>query len=224
MPTTGVNAALAAAWLAFMAGLIAGREIVDTGSFVLAGIIGAGLVGVGFAAAWRCRTLLPRDHAQRLQLALWALAVGVVLGVANLAANWIIAQGSPAIRDLLVERMRGLNPREAVIAAPLVEEVLVRLFLLSVMAWVVFRVTKHAGAAFGTALVGSAVCFAALHLGRPFPGDPALANYYRLTLLVKYTLAGVPLGWVFWRWGLPYSILCHMAANAAHLALQWRVF
>ena len=213
-----------AAWLAFMAGLIAGSEVVDIGSLLLAGIVGAGLIVVGFAAAWRCRPLAPRDHAHRFRLALWAVAAGAALGVVNLAANWIIAQGSPAIRDLLVERMRGIGAREAVIAAPLVEEVLVRLFLMSVIAWVVFRATKHAGAAFGTALVGSAVCFAALHLARPFPGDPALTNYYRVTLLVKYTLAGVPLGWVFWRWGLPYSILCHMAANAVHLALQSRVF
>lgn len=170
------------------------------------------------------RTLRPRNRAQRLRLAVWSLVLGVVLGVANLAANWMIAQGSPAIRDLLVERMRALDPLDALIVSPIVEEVLVRLFLMSVMAWVVFRVTKHAGIAFGTALVGSAVAFALLHLGRPFPGDPALANYYRSTLLVKYTLAGVPLGWVFWRWGLPYSILCHIAANAVHLVLQSRVF
>ncbi len=170
------------------------------------------------------RTLPPRDREQRFRLAVWSLALGVVLGVVNLAANWMIAQGSPAIRDLLVERMKALDPREAVIASPIIEEVLVRLFLMSLMAWGVFRVTKHAGIAFGTALIGSAVVFAALHLARPFPGDPALANYYRWTLLVKYTLAGVPLGWVFWRWGLPYSILCHMAANAAHLVLQSRVF
>ncbi len=66
--------------------------------------------------------------------------------------------------------------------------------------------------------------FAALHLGQPFPDAPALANDYRAALLAKYTLAGLPLGWIFWRWGLPYSILCHAAANAAHLALQDRVF
>jgi hypothetical protein len=38
--------------------------------------------------------------------------------------------------------------------------------------------------------------------------------------VTKYTLAGLPLGWIFWRWGLPYAILCHIAANAAHLDLQ----
>jgi hypothetical protein len=51
-----------------------------------------------------------------------------------------------------------------------------------------------------------------------------LANYYRAALLTKYTLAGLPLGWIFWRWGLPYAILCHVAANAVHLAFQAGLF
>ena len=57
-----------------------------------------------------------------------------------------------------------------------------------------------------------------------FAADPMLADYYRAALMTKYTLLGVPLGWVFWRWGLPYTILCHSAANATHMALQWGVF
>jgi membrane protease YdiL (CAAX protease family) len=80
------------------------------------------------------------------------------------------------------------------------------------------------GLAFAIGLVGSSLVFALLHLGRPTPADPALANYYRAALLAKYTLAGLPLGWIFWRWGLPYAILCHVAANAAHLAAQKGVF
>jgi hypothetical protein len=68
------------------------------------------------------------------------------------------------------------------------------------------------------------VFFATLHLARPLPDAALLATVYRAALLVKYTAAGLPLGWIFWRWGLPYSILCHAAANAAHLALQNRVF
>ena len=170
------------------------------------------------------RTLPRRDHAQRLRLAVWSLALGVVLGVANLAANWMIAQGSPAIRGLLVERMRALDPLEALITSPITEEVLVRLFLMSVLAWAVSRFTKRAQLAFVIALVASALVFALLHLDRPVPNDAMLAHYYRAAIVTKYTLAGLPLGWIFWRWGLPYAILCHVAGNAAHLVLQGQVF
>jgi hypothetical protein len=212
------------AWLAFLAGLQIGGELADVSSYAIAAVSGAIFVFAGFAAASRCRPLPGRAPAERLRFALMSLAVGTLLGIANLGANWSIAQIDPDVRALLVQRMATLQPLEGLLASPLVEEVAVRLFLMSVLAWVVFRFTGRATLAFALALFGSSVFFALLHLARPFPGDPGLANYYRAALLVKYTLAGLPLGWIFWRWGLPYSILCHIAANAAHLALQSRIF
>jgi hypothetical protein len=100
------------------------------------------------------------------------------------------------------------------------EEVVFRLFVMSVMAWLVYRNAKRERLAFAIVLVGSAVP----HLERPLPDASMLADYYLAALMVKYTLLGVPLGWVFWRWGLPYAIICHSGANATHMALQWGVF
>ena len=216
--------AIAAAWLAFVGGLSIGGDIDSLAAFAISAATGAVLVIVGFAAVWPQRPLPRRELPQRIRLGLWAIAVGAACGLANLAANWLIAQRDPAIRMLLVERMATLDPVDALITSPLVEEISVRLFLMSAIAWLASRVTRRAGVAFVIGLLGSSVVFAALHLARPFPGDPSLATYYRTTLLAKYTLAGLPLGWVFWRWGLPYSILCHAVVNAVHLALQSRVF
>jgi len=217
-------AARAAAWLAFMAGLLLGGEVDDAGSLAVAGASGAVLVLLGFAAASRCRPLARRSNPQRARLALLSLAIGTALGLANLAANWTIAEAEPKLRALLAERIATIDPLEAVIASPILEEVALRLFFMSALAWVVFRFTRRPTLAFAIALIGSASFFASLHLARPFPGDSSLSTYYRAALMTKYTLAGVPLGWVFWRWGLPYAILCHAAGNAAHLALQGRVF
>ena len=110
------------------------------------------------------------------------------------------------------------------VAGPITEEVVFRLFVMSVMPWVVYRDRRRAGLAFTIALIGSAAIFAFPHLERPLPDDSMLAGYYLAALMTKYTLLGVPLGWVFWRWGLPYAIICHSAANATHMALQWGVF
>lgn len=216
--------AISASWLAFMSGLLVGGDVEDPGSLVVAAVVGAILVVLGYAAASRRRTLSPDARARPMRYAVLSLVAGIALGLVNLAANWAIAQSHPALRALLVERMTTLQPLVGLIAAPLVEEITVRLFLMSVIAWIVFSTTGRAGLAFVMALVGSAFVFALLHLARPFPGDPALANFYRVTLLIKYTLAGVPLGWIFWRWGLPYAILCHVAANAVHLAVHDYVF
>jgi hypothetical protein len=216
--------AISASWLAFMSGLLVGGDVEDPGSLVLAAVVGAILVVLGYAAASRRRTLSPDARARPMRYAVLSIVAGIALGLVNLAANWAIAQSHPALRALLVERMTTLQPLVGLIAAPLVEEITVRLFLMSVIAWIVFSTTGRAGLAFVMALVGSAFVFALLHLARPFPGDPSLANFYRVTLLIKYTLAGVPLGWIFWRWGLPYAILCHVAANAVHLAVHDYVF
>ena len=124
----------------------------------------------------------------------------------------------------LCERMTNLQPLDGMVISPVVEEVMVRLFLMSALAWLVFRLAGQAGLAFTVGLIGSALFFALLHQDRPMPDNLALANYYRAALLTKYTLAGVPLGWIFWRWGLPYAILCHVAANATHLAVQEGLF
>lgn len=216
--------AVAAAWLAFMAGLLIGGEVGDPASVVVAGSIGAALVFVGFATASRCRLRAPDGVVTRVRLALLSLALGVALGVGNLLANRAIAEADPTLRALLVQRFATLDPLDAVIASPLVEEIAVRLFLMSVMAWIVSRFTKRATATFAIALAGSAVFFALLHLARPLPMDPELANYYRASLVAKYTVSGVALGWIFWRWGLPYAILSHAIANAAHILLEERFF
>lgn len=216
--------AVAGSWLAFMTGLLVGGEIEDLASLAVAGALGAALVVVGFAAARRCRTLSRSAIAHPVRLALVSVAVGAGLGTANLLANWMIAESHPAIRALMNERVASLEPLVGLVASPLVEEVGVRLFLMSGIAWIVSRLTKRASLALGIALIGSALFFALLHLDRPLPADPTVANIYRAALLTKYTLAGLPLGWIFWRWGLPYAILCHVAANAAHLALQEILF
>ncbi|MEK6279468.1 MAG: CPBP family intramembrane glutamic endopeptidase [Acidobacteriota bacterium] len=216
--------AVVAAWLAFVIGLVVDGTVDGVTSFGVAGAVGAVIVVLGFAAASRCRTLPQRSNEHGIRLVFLTLAMGAGVGLVNLAANWGITEADPALRALLVERMMAMQPWEALVAGPITEEVVFRLFVMSVMAWVVYRVTKRAGRAFVIALIGSAAIFAFPHLERPLPADPMLADYYRAALMTKYILLGVPLGWVFWRWGLPYAILCHSAANATHMALQWGVF
>jgi hypothetical protein len=220
----GTAPAPVAAWLAFMIGLVAGREVEDVWSLAIGAASGAAIVLLGFAAAARTRTLPPAASSQRARFTLLAVAAGLGLGLANLAANWLIANAHPAIRELLVRRFTTMDPWVAVVSAPLTEEVSVRLFLMSAIAWIVSLGTKNSLSIFVVALLGSSLVFALMHLGRAFPGDPALANYYRTALVTKYTLAGLPMGWLFWRWGLPYAIVCHAIVNATHLLFQRFVF
>ncbi len=216
--------AIVGAWLAFMIGLAADGTVDSPASFGVAGTVGAVMVALGFAAASRCRLLPQRSHKDRVRLVFLSIAMGGAVGLVNLAANWAITEADPALRALLVERIMAKEPWEVLVTGPMTEEVVFRLFVMSVMGWLVYRNTKREGLAFAIVLVGSAVIFAIPHLERRLPDASMLANYYLAALMVKYTLLGVPLGWVFWRWGLPYAIICHSGANATHMALQGRVF
>jgi len=217
------TSAVLTAWCGFMVGLLAGGDIQDAGSFVVSALIGAALVIAGFATASRCRKL-PTERPALARLVLLSLLVGAAAGAVNLVANALIAASSPTLRSLLTERVSTIPPLVGLVSAPLVEETTVRLFSMSVLAWIVWRLMDRQDAAFVVALTGSSLLFAVLHLSRPMPADPALANYYRAALLMKYTLAGLPLGWIFWRWGLPFAILCHAAVNGIHLLLQRLLF
>jgi membrane protease YdiL (CAAX protease family) len=207
-----------------MIGLAADGTVDSPASFGVAGTVGAVIVAVGFAAASRCRLLPQRSYKHRVTLVFVSIAVGGAVGLVNLAANWAITEADPALRALMVDRIKAKEPWEVLVTGPMMEEVVFRLFVMSVMGWLVYRNAQRGKHAFAIVLIGSAVIFAVPHLERTVPDASLLASYYLATLMVKYTVLGVPLGWVFWRWGLPYAIISHSCANATHMALQWRVF
>lgn len=216
--------AIAATWLAWMAGVLIRTGSSDFASLAIAAVLGAALICVGFMAASRTRRLASVPRTRVPLLAALAISIGAAMGLGNLAANWLIAQAHPVLDALLERRVTTLDPWIAIVGAPIVEEIALRLFLLSALVWILMRVTRRAGLAFAVALVLSSVLFALLHLARPMPESTALANFYRVALVIKYTLTALPLGWLFWRWGLPYAILGHAAGNAAHLVAQRFVF
>lgn len=92
------------------------------------------------------------------------------------------------------------------------EEIGFRLFLMGGMAWLLSRSTDDRRSVFLVALAVSALVFGPLHLLRPPAGllDATV-------VVLKAGTAGLLLGWVFWRWGLPYSIVCHGTTNGVHL-------
>lgn len=74
---------------------------------------------------------------------------------------------------------------------------------------------------FLTALIVSAFLFAVPHLlGRPMPTHSAFAAFYASGVVVKSGVAGLVLGWVFWRRGLPYAMVSHFAANGLHKVFE----
>jgi membrane protease YdiL (CAAX protease family) len=214
-------AALGATWILFLLALpFTESDGVDLASMVIGGLIGAGVIVTGFAAASRCRSLPPRDNRERVRLGALAIAAGAAMGLANLGVNVAMGAAHPSISQALSERLATVPAERAMFAAPVLEEIAFRLFFLSVLAWVLTRLTKKPRIGFLLAMAATAVFFGSVHLDRPMPDEAWLAQLYSIGIVVKTGAMGLVLGWSFWRWGLPYAILLHSAANAAHLLVD----
>jgi len=183
----------------------------------LSGLIGAAL---GWAAVVKYRPLPERSPSEHIQVAAASLCMGVGLGTANLLVNYGMAVWRPVIYEQMVSRWALFSPGSVVISGPIIEEIAYRLVLLSALAWVVARFTDDRRTIFYFALGVSSSLFGLAHVFYGGVNDPV----YVVGMAVKSSAAGLLLGWVFWRRGLPYSILCHAAANATHLLLMPALF
>lgn len=193
----------------------------DDGSGSLLAAMGA-LLGVwlGLAAVDGVRSLPVRDAAARARLAAGAAAVGIGLGLLNLGANYAMAQADPVIGEQMVERWSATSAWSIVVAGPVLEEIIFRLLLMGAIAWLAARFTRDRRTIFIVALGLSSVLFGTVHI---FYGGVD-APMYQLGIAVKTSVLALALGWIFWRWGLPYAILAHCIANALHLVLWPLVF
>lgn len=99
------------------------------------------------------------------------------------------------------------------------EELLLRLFLMTLIAWIIWKVAfkgqrPPTAGAFWIAIVVAAILFGAGHL-------PAMAGICPLTPAVVIrtialnALAGLAFGFFFWRWGLEHAMLAHFCADIA---------
>ena len=188
----------------------------DGSGAILGGLSALVAVPLGLAAAGRYRVLPNRSASYHLRFAAFAFALGIVLGAANLAVNYGMAVIDPVIRDQMVTRWALFDPWSVVVTGPIMEEIAYRLVMLSGLAWIVARFTKDRQTIFYIALGLSSLFFGVAHIA--YGGvDSAI---YKVGMALKSSGAGLLLGWMFWRGGLPYSILCHCTANGIHLVLM----
>lgn len=194
----------------------------DGSGAVLGGVFTFGAVALGLAAVAQARPIPRRSGMERLRHMGLSLLIGIALGVANLSANYAIAQLDPAIHAQMKEQWSHFSAWSAAFAGPMIEEIGYRLVLMGSVAWLVSRFTPDRRVVFITALTVSALLFGAAHV---LPSSrPTTGVLHAAGVALKSSAAGAVLGWIFWRKGLPYSIACHGTANATHLLLAPLLF
>ena len=189
----------------------------DGSGAVAGGVFAFGAVALGLAAVARVRPLPARSRAERLRLMGLTLALGVALGLGNLLANYGIASLDIAIYHQMIEQWSRFSVWSALIAGPLVEELAFRLVLMGGIAWLVSRFTDDRRMIYLVALAVSSLIFGVAHV---LPSTrPTTGILHATGVALKSSAAGLVLGWIFWRKGLPYAITCHCTANAVHFVV-----
>jgi membrane protease YdiL (CAAX protease family) len=213
-------AALATATLMFIALYYPDR--VDRDGAVVGAVVTLVAVPLGLAAVARLRHLPRRSIAGHARVAGLALLVGVALGVGNLLANYGIASIDSTIRDRMVAQWRHFSPWSMIVSGPLIEEVAFRIVLLGGVAWLMARLMSDDRRIFRVALIVSALVFGLMHI--LYGGRVPEEVLHAVGVVLKTSTAGALLGWIYWRWGFPHAIVCHMVANATHLVLMPLLF
>jgi Type II CAAX prenyl endopeptidase Rce1-like len=150
------------------------------------------------------------------------LGIGTLLGCAValvlLAAAWASQRYMPApFSSLPVVALW-----KRLLAAPyggIVEECVCRLFLVSLIAWLLAKGLRHGRVrllptpwVFWMAIVVASLLFGIGHL-------PAVARLWPLTTVVVLrtvvlnAVGGFLFGWLFWRWGFEYAVIAHFSCD-----------
>lgn len=203
--------AVTGAWLAFTVALtLSLPQPPSLLQIAVGSVAGALVIVVGFAAVTRCRMLPSHALRERARLASLAAVAGGVMGFVLLGALVFLARHEPALRARFAGRLSepAWRPWALAFESSILEEVVFRLFVMGVVAWIAARWLKGPHASWLTALVVSTLLFGAAHLPAWLSathGTPGLVA----GVMVLNGAGGLLLGWVFWRWGLPYAIVCH---------------
>ena len=206
--------ALAATWLAFvLATALALPQPPRPDLVALGAVLGALLVAGGFAAAWRVRPIAAREGSARARLAALALLAGAAVGAALLATLVLLARAEPALRARFTGRgdEPAWRPLALAFESAILEEVVFRLFVMSVVVWAATRWLPRAWAV-GLGVAVSTLLFGLAHLPA-WASATATSPVLVAAVVLLNGVAALLLAWVFWRWGLPYAILTHLAGD-----------
>lgn len=157
--------------------------------------------------------LLPR------RTLLHAAIAGAATGIALILLDKFSMRFMPAVTLQAMPDVALWKRSLAALYGGVTEEILCRLFLMSLLVWLYARfswrrsaIPSHGAMWFG--IIGAAVVFGVLHL-------PAASTLWPLNTmvvgrtLVMNSLGGMVFGWLYWRRGLEHAMLAHFCADLA---------
>ena len=188
---------------------------------------GAVLGAIGIALAERLGIFRNERSITRRPL-IFSIAVAVAVGVLIILPDLLVFNNySEAIRASYDSKPTLVYILAAVLYGGVIEEVMLRLFMLSLVAFLLFKIFGKGEEAprpaiFAVANVIAALLFAAAHL----PATAMLIGLTPVTVLRCFLLnggAGLFFGWLYYRHGLRYSMIAHAGAHVVSKII-WVLF
>lgn len=141
-----------------------------------------------------------------------AASLGIVAGLVALAVltDWRHLPHPPTTR-LLGFAWRGAL---AMFQGGVAEEILCRLFTVSLLVWLMARLGGGARTwMYVAAIVLAALLFGAGHLPTAFRMGMASSPWAIAGIVFSNAIVGLPCGWLFWKYGLEHAMVAHFCAD-----------
>jgi len=160
----------------------------------------------------------PLGFGTPLNLALgrgWKRSLGLAIAAGVALPPLILLLDRLLFAGVSMERVRAfvaqpLATRIAIVSyAGIAEELVFRVVASTLIAWIVYLVTKRQTAAIWIGIVVAAVLFGLAHVA-----NLANVSHPYLRAITLNGLAGIALGWLYWRRGLEWAVLAHLIADA----------
>jgi hypothetical protein len=155
------------------------------------------------------RSGLPELRQQAMPAILGGLAVAAVL-----VAFWSYVRLQPAAAPLLTIEFPLATK---LLYGGIVEELLLRWGMMSLFAWIAWRLVRKPvpvpAWCLWTAIVASALLFAVGHLPALFLIAPDAPDSLVAIVVAANALPGLLFGWLFWRRGLEAAMIAHASAH-----------
>jgi len=139
-----------------------------------------------------------------------AVATGIVIPPLLLLLDRLLFAG------VSMQRVRAfvaqpLADRLIIVAsAGVTEELVFRVAISTLVAWLVYRATKRQTAAIWIGILVAAVIFGLAHVA-----NLAHVPHPYLRAITLNGIAGIALGWLYWRRGLEWAVVAHTIADTA---------
>ncbi len=145
----------------------------------------------------------------------WKASLGLAVATGLLLPPLILAIDRALFAGVSMERVRAfvaqpLATRIVIVSyAGIAEELVFRVVISTLVAWLSYLALKKATPAIWIGIAVAALLFGLAHVAN-------LANvpHPYLRAIVLNGIAGVALGWLYWRRGLEWAVLAHLIADA----------